>query len=72
MDDSASVTGLTIVKLLCVSSGIFAAVDDEIAVAAILLNGAVSVTATVRVFKSAACATELVVTPAANDTVHCT
>ena len=72
MDDSAFVIGLAIVKLLNVNDARLTTVDDEIAVAAILLNGAVSVTATVRVFKSAACATELVVTPAANDTVHCT
>ena len=72
MDDSAYVTGLAIVKLLNVSAALLTAVDDEIAVAAMLAKGDVSVTATVRVFKSAACATELVVTPVAIDTVHCT
>ena len=47
-------------------------VDVEIPIGAMVLNGGVSVTATVRVIKSAACATELVVTPVAIDTVHCT
>ena len=73
IDDSVKVAGFWIVRRLYVNDARLTAVDDEIAVAVMLLKGDVSVTATVRVLdESAACATELVVTPVANNTVHCT
>jgi len=72
IDDIVEAVGLTIVKLLEVSTAKSTAVDDAIATAAILLNGGDMVTVTVRVFKFAACGTELVTTPAAIITVHCT
>jgi hypothetical protein len=70
-EDVACVTGFAITSLLCWNAGVGATISVDFAIAtAAMSDAAASVTATVRVLRSAACAFALVVTPVATVTVH--
>jgi hypothetical protein len=69
IDDSAHVTGLAIVKALCVSTA-FSTADESLMEPAVMSVIPANVAATVRSVASAACVLALVVTPVATFTVH--
>jgi hypothetical protein len=69
IDDAADVTGRAMVRLLHANAGSSTCVDFVMLSAAML--PAASVAPTLRVERSPACDTLLLVTPLATDTVHC-
>jgi hypothetical protein len=69
IDDSTHVMGLAILNALYTNSALFTALDDTIGTAAMLAPAADDIL-TVRVLRSAGCATALVTTPDAIVTAH--